>query len=116
MAPSPATTMPSIIWRTDCATSGSAGSSQRNDRSTRVPPSPESTKRVVMCMTVGWSAMISELTPGVCGNDPHVDQAAPVVAVKLAAQVLASRAGLGFDGVGEEIALHHFRLEHSPVG
>src|SRR5437762_10520606 len=57
-----------------------------------------------------------ELTPGVCGNDPHVDQAAPVVAVELAAQVLASRAGLGFDGVGEEIALHHFRLEHSPVG
>src|SRR6266550_6250338 len=40
MAPSPASTMPSIIWRTDCATSGSAGSSQRNDRSLRMEATP----------------------------------------------------------------------------
>src|SRR6266700_8004086 len=40
-------------------------------------------------------------------NDPQGDHAAAVVAVELAAELLAARAGDDYHVVGEEIPLHH---------
>src|SRR5206468_3905634 len=56
IAASPAAMVACIISRTPPATSGSAGSTHRNDRATSVRAVPASVNRVVMYIVVGWSA------------------------------------------------------------
>src|SRR5436190_7898795 len=62
---------------------------------------------------VGWLIGVERQLPARLGrNDPQGDHAAAVVAVELAAELLAARAGDDYHVVGEEISLHHVGLEH----